>query len=326
MIIDKFNREHNYLRIAITDNCNFRCTYCMPSGEMSFLPSGHLMTADEIYSIAESFVKLGVEKIRLTGGEPLVRKDAKTIIQKLSSLPVELTLTTNAVLAGDYIDTFKQAGIRSVNVSLDSLQPDKFFKITRRDAYHRVWLNILKLLMAGINVKLNVVAMKGVNDDEILDFIKLTKSHPLHVRFIEFMPFTGNKWDKQKVVTTEEILSIIESEYSFIKMKDEKNATAKKYKPLNHKGTFAIITTMSNPFCSNCNRMRLTADGKMKNCLFSADEVDLLTAYRNGENISPIIHSCILNKKEERGGQFKIPYQEMDVDKIINRSMVNIGG
>ena len=298
----------------------------MPAEKISFLPSSHLMSANEIYKIAEHFVKAGVDKIRLTGGEPLVRKDAKDIIRRLSLLPVELTLTTNGVLLNDYLDTFKESGIKSVNVSLDTLSQEKFLKITQRDVFHKLWLNILKLLNSGIYVKLNVVAMKGVNDDEILDFIELTKHHTLHVRFIEFMPFAGNKWDKEKVITTQEILDIVDARYSFIKIKDEKNATAKKYKPLNHEGTFAIITIMSNPFCSQCNRMRLTADGKMKNCLFSADEVDLLTAFRNGQDINPLINACVLNKKEERGGQFKATYQETEIDRIINRSMVNIGG
>lgn len=327
MIIDTFNRTHNYLRIAITDNCNFRCTYCMPDEKMSFLTHSRLMSADEIYSIAESFVKLGVDKIRLTGGEPLVRKDAKEIILRLSRLPVELTLTSNAVLVDEYIDTFKEAGIRSVNLSLDTLIPEKFFKITKQNSFHRVWNNIMQLLQSNIYVKLNVVAMKGVNDDEILDFIELTKHYPLHIRFIEFMPFTGNSWDKEKVLTTNDILETVKTTYSFIKMKDEKNAVAKKYKPLNHEGTFAIITTMSNPFCGNCNRMRLTADGKMKNCLFSAGEVDLLTAHRNGEAIEPLIKTCILNKKEERGGQFNNnSYIETDGHTIVNRSMIKIGG
>jgi GTP 3',8-cyclase len=326
MIKDRFNRVHDYLRISLTDSCNFRCSYCMPEENISCMPNEHLMQPDEIEDIAKTFVSLGVKKIRLTGGEPLVRKGAGAIIRSLSKLPVELTLTTNGVLVDQYIHLFKEAGIRSLNVSLDTLHEAKFLGLTRRDAFHKVWNNILLLINEGFHVKLNVVVMKGVNDGEVNDFIELTRNLPLHVRFIEFMPFDGNSWKNEKVVSTQQMLERAEEQFSFIKLKDAKHDTAKKYKVLNYEGTFAFITTMSSPFCGDCNRMRITADGKMKNCLFGKDELDLLAAHRRGDSIIPLIEKSLFTKFEKMGGQFDKSYTETEGSSIKNRSMINIGG
>ena len=298
----------------------------MPDEEMHFKPSAHLMQPDEINAIAGMFVKMGVRKIRLTGGEPLVRKEAAEIIRSLSKYPVELTLTTNGSRTNEFIPVFKDAGIRSINVSLDTLQPEKFFAVTRRPLFQNVWDNIQVLIQEGFHVKVNAVMMRGYNDDEIIEFIQWTKEQPVHIRFIEFMPFSGNHWDNHKVVNAQEILEVIAGRYDFIKLLDEANATAKKFKVYNHEGTFAIISTMSAPFCSTCNRMRLTADGKMKNCLFSKGEVDLLTAYRNGEDIMPLIEQCVFEKEEALGGQFTPEYDKIDANSLTNRSMIRIGG
>lgn len=326
MLKDKFGRKHDYLRISLTDVCNFRCQYCIPEENTKFMPSSKLMQADEIDEIAEKFVKLGIKKIRLTGGEPLIRKDAKEIIKSLSKYPVELTLTTNGTEAEEYIPVFKDAGIRSVNVSLDTLDKEKFYKITKRNVFDKVRNNIEQLIYEGFHVKVNTVVMRGINDTEIPDFIEWTRSTPVHVRFIEFMPFDGNQWNDRKVFSYKEILDIAETNCSFIRMKDADNETAKKFKPIGHEGTFAVISTMTAPFCSNCNRLRLTADGKMKNCLFSKGEADILTALRKGEDIIPIIRQCVSEKAEALGGQFEGDYHKIDVSKISNRSMVEIGG
>ena len=326
MLYDNFGRQHDYLRISLTDVCNFRCQYCMPDENIRFMPSTKLMQSDEIDTIAGVFVKLGVTKIRLTGGEPLQRKDAADILTALSKYPVELTLTTNGSKANDFLPVFKKSGIKSVNVSLDTLDAEKFLLITRRNIFQKVWNNIQLLLDEGFHVKVNCVIMRGINENEILDFIEWTKNKAVHVRFIEFMPFNGNQWNDKKVFSFAEILEVAESKYSFLRMKDGLNETAKKYKPYNHEGTFAIISTMSAPFCSNCNRMRLTADGKMKNCLFSKGEVDILSALRNGEDIVPLIKQCVGNKAVALGGQFEGDYQQIDASKITNRSMINIGG
>lgn len=326
MLIDKYNRIHNYLRISLTDNCNLRCFYCMPGEDYTFAPSSKLMQPNEIEAIAGTFVKLGVSKIRLTGGEPLVRKDADKIIRSLAKFPVALTLTTNATRLHEFINVLQEANITSVNISLDTLDPEKFNLITRRNNFERVWQNIHLLVNLGIHVKINVVAMKGLNDSEIIDFIHWTKNTPVHVRFIEFMPFSGNKWSSNKVLTWQQILQLIEQEFSFIPLKGELNDTAKKYIVPGHAGTFAVISTMTSPFCSTCNRMRLTADGKMKNCLFSKGETDLLTALRNGEEIEPLIRASVTSKAKELGGQFVSNFEELQSDDIQNRSMIAIGG
>ncbi len=213
MIKDKFDRKHNYLRISLTDNCNLRCFYCMPEEEYDFTPASRLMQANEIETLATIFVEQGVTKIRLTGGEPLVRKDAGKIILSLSKLPVELTLTTNATRLHDFIDVLREANIKSVNISLDTLQPDKFLLVTRRDLFHRVKSNIELLLHHQFNVKINMVVMKGLNETEINDFIAWTMHNPVEVRFIEFMPFSGNRWTSNKVVSLHDILLTINTNY-----------------------------------------------------------------------------------------------------------------
>lgn len=326
MIKDSFNRVHDYLRISLTDNCNLRCFYCMPEEEYEFTPVSRLMQADEIEALAKIFVQMGVRKIRLTGGEPLVRKDAADIILALSKLPVKLTMTTNATRLHHFLPVLKEAGIGSINVSLDTLQAEKFQLITRRDQFQTVYDNILSLIDAGIHAKVNVVVMKGLNDNEILDFIAWTKNTPVHIRFIEFMPFAGNKWTSNKVFTWQQILDVIGEQYDHIRMQDELHDTAKKYIVPGHEGTFAVISTMSAPFCSTCNRMRLTADGKMKNCLFSEHETDLLTPFRNGEAIEPLILQSISKKAKELGGQFNTDFEHLEAEAIHNRSMITIGG
>ena len=318
-LYDTFNRQHNYLRISLTDACNLRCTYCMPDEKVTVTPSNKMMSVDEIFDIASIFVKMGVTKIRLTGGEPLVRKDAALIIQKLSKLSVELTISTNAVLVDEYIDVFKKAHITSVNVSLDTLNPEEFFAITKRGDFEKIRQNIFLLLENNFKVKVNMVVMRGINEHAILDFINLTEDFPIDVRFIEFMPFSGNAWNKDKVFSQEEMLRLISDKYAFEKQKDEPNDTAKKYAVPNHKGTFGFISTVTEPFCGTCNRLRLTADGKMKNCLFSQSETDLLSAYRNGNDLEPLITGNLLSKKEALGGRF-------DFENIENRSMIKIGG
>jgi len=210
-LTDTFGRKHNYLRISLTERCNLRCTYCMPAAGIPLSPKENIMTYEEIYTIAQEFVAMGVTKIRLTGGEPLVRKGAAKIIEKLASLPVDLTLTTNGILVDQFIDLFKKCGITYLNVSLDSLDKRKNKEITRRAYFEKVYQNILLLIKEGFIVKVNCVLIKGFNDTEIIDFINLTKELPLHIRFIEFMPFDGNRWDITKMVSLQEILSKVKS-------------------------------------------------------------------------------------------------------------------
>ncbi|MES2830030.1 MAG: GTP 3',8-cyclase MoaA [Bacteroidota bacterium] len=326
MIKDSFGRVHDYLRISLTDNCNFRCFYCMPEEEHNFTPASRLMQTEEIVTLAKLFVANGVKKIRLTGGEPLVRKDAAAIITELGKLPVELVITTNGTRIHELLPVLIAAGIKTVNISLDTLQPEKFFMITRRDIFHQVRSNIELLLQHKITVKINMVVMKGLNDNELLDFVSWTKHNRLQIRFIEFMPFTGNKWTSNKMCSLEEILTIVEKEYQVLPVKAEPHDTAKSYMIPGHEGSFAIISTMTAPFCDTCNRMRLTADGKLKNCLFSDGETDLLTSLRAGEEVLPLIFSSIWAKKKELGGQLGQHFEQLNANSINNRSMITIGG
>lgn len=327
MLIDRFNRIHDYLRISLTDHCNFRCTYCYPDKkDEHHQPTAPKMSADEITGIASVFIKAGVKKIRLTGGEPLVRKDAKDIIQRLSVFPVELAITTNGVFLHEYADLFVKTGLKSINVSLDSLDREKFFAITGRDEFVAVITNIELLLSKGFHVKVNVVVKKSVNEQEINDFIEWTRDRHVHVRFIEFMPFSGNHWLQEDVFSHQQILALISSKYNFHRISTHKNDTAKPYYISGHTGTFSVISTMSEPFCEGCNRMRLTADGKMKNCLFSMTETDLLTPFRQGMDILPLIMECLTDKKEKLGGQLNTIDQTVEAAKLTNRSMLNIGG
>ena len=326
MIVDSYNRVHDYLRISLTDNCNLRCFYCMPEEEYTFTPASRLMQVNEIRELAEIFVKEGVKKIRLTGGEPLVRKDAAEIISKLAELPVNLAITTNGTRLHEFADVLKRANISSINISLDTLQEDRFKLVTRRDQFNIVMNNIRMMIDKGFHVKVNVVVMKGLNDSEINDFVEWTRNEPIHIRFIEFMPFEGNRWTSNKVFTLQEILDVIAEKYLFIKLNNEMHDTAKKFAVPGHAGTFAVISTMSENFCGDCNRMRLTADGKLKNCLFSRSETDLLTALRSGQDVVPLIHSNIMRKAKELGGQFSNDFEHIDASEISNRSMITIGG
>ena len=208
ILTDSYNRAHTYLRISLIERCNLRCTYCMPHEGIKLSPRSHLMNYEEIFEIASLFVKHGINKIRLTGGEPFIRKDIDVILHKLSTLNVELSITTNALLIDKFIPLLKECGIRNINVSLDSLDPNRFKQITRRNEFEKAYKNIFSLVKEGFQIKLNTVLIKGFNDDEIIDFIELTKQNPIAVRFIEFMPFDGNKWDITKIVSYARIMKM----------------------------------------------------------------------------------------------------------------------
>ena len=328
ILTDSFGREHNYLRISLTERCNLRCTYCMPADGIQLSPKSHIMTYEEIYRIAHKFVENGVTKIRLTGGEPLVRKDVSLIMEKLSTLPVELAITTNGVIVDRFIEQFKKCGIQKINVSLDSLDALKNESITRRDYFTKVYNNILLLVKEGFEVKVNCVLMKGFNDNEIIDFVEFTKHHKLQIRFIEFMPFDGNKWKMEKLVSLEDILKQVYKRYDlthFTRLKDQPNDTAKNYKIKDYQGSFAVISSVTNPFCDSCNRIRLTANGQLKNCLFSTSESDILTPLREGKSIEAIIQKAVLSKKKIRSGMDTLD-KFKDPNSHDNRSMIAIGG
>lgn len=299
----------------------------MPAEGIQLRDKSIFMQSDEVIAIAKEFVALGIKKIRLTGGEPLVKKGIDFILSELGKLPVELSLTTNAILIDKYIDDIQNAGVTSINVSLDSLQADRFNAISRRSSFDRIINNIQLLIDRDFEVKVNVVLMRGVNDDEIIDFIEWSRNEKVEIRFIEFMPFDGNNWNKEQTVSYQEILDRAKlhfGESEIHKIEDGPNDTTRHYKITGAKGTFGIISTVTNPFCYSCNRIRLTADGKIKNCLFSNDEVDLLSAHRNKESLSDLIQSSILAKKKGLGGMKDFSQQELD--SYENRSMIAIGG
>ncbi len=327
MLTDNFGRNHNYLRISLTDACNFRCTYCMPQEDISFMPHKDLMQPNEIFELARIFVALGVNKIRLTGGEPLLRKDFAQIVELLATLPVELTLTTNAARLHLHLPTLLAAKVKTINISLDTLQAARFLAITQRNEFAKVWANIEAALAAGLAVKLNVVLMRGHNDDEILDFVALTSHLNISVRFIEFMPFAANAWADEKVFSAAEILAKIDQYYpEIIALPLPPNTTSRNYQLPNHKGDFGMISSMSQHFCSTCNRLRLTADGKIKNCLFGAYELDILNPFRHGLDISPLITAAVKLKYATLGGQLDTDFHNIDPMQLDNRSMIKIGG
>jgi len=301
----------------------------MPADGIALSPKASLMTAEEIFAIAQTFVQNGVDKIRLTGGEPLLRKDFPEIISKLSNLEVSLSITTNGILIDRHIDVLKQFKVKKINLSLDTLVSSKFHSVTLRNQFEKVIDNLHLLLNNDFQVKVNVVLMKGFNENEIIDFIKLTEFLPLSIRFIEFMPFAGNEWDRSKMVSQNEILSQVEECFSsdkIQKLEDEKNFTARTYKIKGFQGNFGIISSITNPFCDGCNRIRLTANGKIKNCLFSNSETDLLTAFRNGESITELISTSIKNKKKVRAGMVTVSEMDDPALHFDNRSMITIGG
>lgn len=329
ILVDKFKRKHTYLRISLTEHCNLRCTYCMPQSGVTLTPSSQLMTADEIFQIAQVFVENGVDKIRLTGGEPFVRKDFKEILSKLSSLNVSIAITTNGVTINQHIETLKKNRVSIINLSLDTLNAKKFNSITLRSHFEKVYGNMLLLINEGFRVKVNVVLLKNVNDNELIDFIELTKELPISIRFIEFMPFDGNQWDRSKTISLEDIKKSILEAYKpddIVRLEDAPNDTAKNYKIKGYKGSYAIISTVTNPFCDSCNRIRLTANGRLKNCLFSEKERDLLTALRNKEDIRPLIEKEIKLKAAVRAGLDSPEKFDNPEHHQKNRSMIRIGG
>lgn len=323
-IVDNFGRPHTYLRISLTDRCNLRCFYCMPEEGIQLIEKPNIMTLEEIIDLAGIFRDLGVDTIRLTGGEPLVRKNFGFLVEELAKLGVTLKITTNGILLDKYLDLFQKIGLRKINLSLDTLDKAKSVFITKRDYFDRILKNLEMALEKELEVKLNIVLIKGVNDNEINDFIELTKNKNLTIKFIEFMPFKGNKWDWSKGVGRQEILDIISRRFGNIEeLKNPRHSTSSNFKVEGHRGSFAIVSTITNPFCDDCNRIRLTADGKMMNCLFANTDTDLLTPLRNGEPMENIIINAIKTKKHSRDGM----EVKMDAEQYEkNRSMISIGG
>nr|XP_043624329.1 GTP 3',8-cyclase, mitochondrial [Erigeron canadensis] len=326
MLVDSFGRLHTYLRISLTERCNLRCQYCMPAEGVELTPNPLIMSQTEIIRLANLFVSSGVNKIRLTGGEPSIRKDIEELCSQLSNLKglKTLAMTTNGLALARKLPKLKECGLNLLNISLDTLVPAKFEFMTRRKGHERVMESIYKAVDLGYNpVKVNCVVMRGFNDDEICDFVELTKDKPINVRFIEFMPFDGNVWNVKKLVSYAEMLDIVGKRYAGVKrIQDHPTETAKNFTVDGHQGTVSFITSMTNHFCSGCNRLRLLADGNLKVCLFGPSEVSLRDPIRDGaddDELRQIIGAAVKRKKASHAGMF-------DIAKTPNRPMIHIGG
>ncbi|KAJ5671255.1 hypothetical protein N7507_000382 [Penicillium longicatenatum] len=297
-LTDTFNRQHDYLRISVTERCNLRCLYCMPEEGVELSPQARLLTSPEIVYLSSLFVSQGVTKIRLTGGEPTVRKDIVPLMQKIGQLRQnglrELCLTTNGISLHRKLDPMVEAGLTGVNLSLDTLDPFQFQIMTRRKGFDAVMKSIDRILEmnkvgAGIKLKINCVVMRGMNDREILPFVELGREKPIEVRFIEYMPFDGNKWNKGKMFPYQEMLAVIREKYpSLEKVVDHKNDTSKTYMVPGFEGRVGFITSMTHNFCGTCNRLRITGDGNLKVCLFGNAEVSLRDIIRRENDGQPI--------------------------------------
>ncbi|KAJ0008761.1 hypothetical protein NQD34_016176, partial [Periophthalmus magnuspinnatus] len=308
-LTDTFGRRHSYLRISLTEKCNLRCQYCMPEDGVKLTPKAQLLSTAEILTIARLFVHEGVNKIRLTGGEPLIRPDVVDIIAELRKLEglKTIAVTTNGLNLARSLPRLKQAGLSHINISLDTLVPAKFEFIVRRKGFHKVMESIDKAIEIGYNpVKVNCVIMRGFNDDEVLDFVALTEKKPVEVRFIEYMPFDGNKWNFKKMVSYQEMLDQIRQHWPDIRMlQTGPTDTSKTYQVPGFKGQVGFITSMSEHFCGTCNRLRITADGNLKVCLFGNTEVSLRDVIRSGasdEELLQIIGAAVGRKKKQHAG------------------------
>ncbi|KAL5326407.1 hypothetical protein ACEPPN_004091 [Leptodophora sp. 'Broadleaf-Isolate-01'] len=297
-LTDTFQRQHDYLRISITEKCNLRCLYCMPEEGVPQSPPPNLLTTPEIYLLSSTFVSQGVTKIRLTGGEPTVRKDILPLMHQIGSLRSqglkELCLTTNGISLHRKLDSMAEAGLTGVNLSLDTLDPWQFQIMTRRKGFEAVMKSINRILEmnklgAGIKLKINCVVMRGMNEREIIPFVELGREQDLEVRFIEYMPFDGNKWSQGKMLSYQEMLDMIREKYPGLrKVQDHKNDTSKTYEIPGFAGRIGFITSMTHNFCGSCNRLRITSDGNLKVCLFGNDEVSLRDMIRKSNNGNPI--------------------------------------
>ena len=305
-LIDSFGRVHRDLRISVTDRCNFRCTYCMPEEGMQWLPREEILTFEEIVRIARVCVeRFGVDSIRLTGGEPTVRAHLPVLVEKLAALGVDLSMTTNGATLGNQAQALADAGLRRINVSLDSLRRDRFLELTRRDELDRVLEGIEAAKAAGLDpVKVNVVLVGGVNDDEVVDFARFGRDRDVTVRFIEFMPLDADAgWQQGKVVSQDEILRRI-GEVLPVEPVVRGSEPAERFRYLDRPGdrpgdVVGVIPSVTRPFCGTCDRVRLTAEGQLRSCLFALDEHDLRGPLRSGgtdDDLADVVRGAVAGK------------------------------
>ena len=327
-LIDRYGRQLTYLRLSVTDRCNLRCQYCMPQINFSWLPHDSILTYEEILKVCHTLSAIGVTKVRLTGGEPLVRRDLISLIERLTEINglEEICITTNGVLLEEYADGLYQAGIRHINISLDSLSPERFAYITGFDLLEQVWRGIEKVLEKGFSpIKINSVIIKGINDNEIIALAGLSTEYPIQVRFIELMPVGQDIfWNPAAFVSCDEIKNQVEGAFGKLcpLPKSHSAGPASEYMLDKAPGSVGFIGALSHHFCESCNRLRLTADGRLRLCLFSDEEVDVKRALRHGlstEELALFFHQAVLRKPEG----FKFLDRE---GLTCIRSMPSIGG
>ena len=289
-LVDSFGRTVRDLRISITDRCNFRCTYCMPAEGMKWLPREELLTFEEIETIARVCVaRFGFDGIRITGGEPTVRAHLPVLVERLARLGVDLAMTTNGATLRLLVDDLKAAGLRRLNISCDSLVRDRFYQMTRRDDLPRVLDGIEAAKAAGFApLKINVVLMRGQNDDEILDFARFGRDRGVGVRFIEFMPLDADGlWSNDKVVPSSEVIETINAVYPLVKVRHGAEPAAR-WAYADGIGDVGVIASVTEPFCGDCDRVRITAEGQFRTCLFATDEFDLRAIVRSGRSAAAV--------------------------------------
>lgn len=328
-IFDNHGRPVTYARLAVTDRCNLRCYYCMPEEGIHYLPKKELLTFEEIERLVRVLADLGIRKIRLTGGEPFVRTDLMALIRKIRAIGgiEEIHLTTNGVLTEPQVPELKQLGIRSVNLSLDTLDRERFKIITRRDEFNRVWATLQALLAHEIPVKINAVVMENQNIADLLPMVALTKDQPVSVRFIEEMPFNGAgahypvlNWTYQRVLN-----HLRESYPNLEKIKDEPHGTSYNYRVPGHLGTVGVIAAFSRTFCGTCNRIRVTAQGQLKTCLYDNGVLDLKKEMRTGAS-DQNLRAALLAAFRQRPANGWEAEGRRGTNHPVNESMSTIGG
>lgn len=328
MLIDNHGRKINYLRLAVTDRCNLRCNYCMPSEGINFVKSDRLLSISELKKVSEVLVSQGIDKIRITGGEPFVRKDLMELMRHLANLEGlnDISVTTNATLIGPHINELKKLGITNINVSLDSINRETFERITRRKQFDTVHNNLIRLISEGFNVRINFIVLDGQNEQDIIPILDVMKHHKVSVRFLEEMPFNGGsknfntiKWNYKA------ILEHIANTYpNYKKLESPKESTSINYQIEGHTGTFGIIPSFSRTFCGSCNRLRITATGDVITCLYGKPVSNLRDLVR-GESDTEKIKETILTAVGNRA-KTGFEAQEKHAQTIFDNSMTSIGG
>jgi cyclic pyranopterin phosphate synthase len=326
LIRDRFGRVVNYLRISVTDRCNLRCRYCMPAEGVAWRSHEEILSYEEITAVVRAGITRGYQKFRVTGGEPLVRRGIESLIHALAHEPgvLDLGLTTNGTLLAEHSQSLWRAGLRRLNVSLDTLRPHRFLQLTGRDLHGRVLEGIDKALALGFSpLKVNVVAQRGINDDEVLDFVAWTRTAPIEVRFIEFMPFPGNTWDPSRVVSVGELRTRIAEHFPLEATGQASGrGPARVHRVTGHAGRVGFISPMSESFCHRCNRIRLTAEGRLKACLLHPGEVDVRGPLRRGASLEELAR-CFHQVLELRSNR---PPDSSDHGQRAGRMMCQVGG